>query len=151
MHQPIGLPGDLVAQCHEQLVFALVDPLLGAQHLLLVFFQLGRGVAFGVFQSLLPLVVGRDLRGMDMSDLDVVAEDAIETDLEARDSGTRRLARLKLGDPLLAPLGDCMPFVQLRVMAAADNAPLARAQWQLVGQSAIEKLADIRTKLQPSL
>ena len=72
------------------------------EDLLLVLLQLRRDVALGVLERLLALVVGRDLGGVGVRDLDVVAEDLVEADLEAGDAGAGDLLGLEAGDPLLA-------------------------------------------------
>ena len=50
---------DLGDDLAEEILLERVRPLLRAQHLALVFLQLGRGEALGVRQSLAPLVLGR--------------------------------------------------------------------------------------------
>ena len=82
--------------------------LLGREDLLLVLLQLRRDVALGVLDRLLADVVGGDLAlalRLGVRDLDVVAEDLVEADLEARDAGAADLLGLELGDPRLAAAG----------------------------------------------
>jgi hypothetical protein len=62
------------------------DPVLGVQGLRLPLLQLGRDVPFGVGQRLLPLVVGGHPVEVRPRDLEVVAEDLVESDLERRDA-----------------------------------------------------------------
>src|SRR5262249_8974838 len=61
LQQPLRLGRHPVAQGHEQLVLALVAPLFGVEHLLLVLLQLGGDVALRVLERLLARVAGRDL------------------------------------------------------------------------------------------
>ena len=74
----------------------------------------------------LRMVVGRDVVEVRLRDLDVVAEDAVEADLERRDAGARPLALLHLGDDLLAGSADVPQLVELRVHAVANHAAVAR-------------------------
>ena len=119
--------GHLAAQHDEQVVFALVDLLLGRQHLFFVFLQFRRDVALGVLEGLLAQVVGRHLAGVGVGDLDVIAEDLVVADLQAGDAGAGDFLGLEAGDPFLAVAGDGVQFIQLRVVAGADDAALARA------------------------
>ena len=59
-----GCGGDQVAELEEQFVFELFGALFGGEDLFFVFLELGRDVAFGVFERLLADVVGRDFLAM---------------------------------------------------------------------------------------
>ena len=74
--------GDLRAQRLEQLELALDDPLVGAEHLLLVFLQRRRDEALAAGNRLLADVVGRHGVQVRLRDFDVVAEHAVEADLQ---------------------------------------------------------------------
>ena len=71
--------------------------------------ELGSDVPLGVLDRLLADVVAGDVAalglGLGVRDLDVIAEDLVEADLQALDPGAPDLLGLKLGDPRLAPLG----------------------------------------------
>ena len=84
----------------EDLALELEDLLLGRQHLRFQLLQLGRGEALGVDQRLLAIVVRRRQVQVRLRDLDVVAEDVVEPDLERGDAGALPLARLDLRDVL---------------------------------------------------
>ena len=79
-------PGDHRRDAAPQLVqhfgFARRDPLLGAEDFGFVLLQVGRDVAFRSGERLAPLVIGRDAVAMRVCDLDVVAEDFVESDLQ---------------------------------------------------------------------
>ncbi len=79
---------------------------LRAQDFLFVLLQFGRDVALGVLERLLALVIARDLGGVRVRDLDVVAENPVEADLEGVDAGALDFVRLKAGDPFLAAAAD---------------------------------------------
>ena len=76
-----------LAQLQEQLVFQLLRLLVGRQHLLFIFLQLGRDVALGILHRLLADVVVGNPLAMGVGDLEVVAEDLVEADLERGDAG----------------------------------------------------------------
>src|SRR5947199_178208 len=78
LQKPMRLGGNQIAQDQEQLVLARLALLLGRQDFLLILLQFRRDVALGILQSLLALIVGRDLGGVRVRDLDVVAEDLVE-------------------------------------------------------------------------
>ena len=87
-----GLRGHRSAERDEEFVLQLAGPVLGAEDLFLVLLQLRRDVPLGVLERLLPRVVGRDLRGLGVGDLDVVPEDLVEPDFEVGDAGAADLA-----------------------------------------------------------
>ena len=112
--QAWDLGGDAVAEVGEELVFEFLGAFLGAEDLVLVFLELGGDVAFGVLDGLLADVVGRDLGALGVGDLDVVAEDLVEADLEAGDAGAPDLFGLEAGDPGLAAAGGFAELVEER-------------------------------------
>ena len=128
-----------VAQLEEQLVLQLLRLLVGRQDLLLVLLQLRRDVALGVLDRLLADVVGGDLLAVGVGDLDVVAEDLVEADLQARDAGPLGLLGLVAGDPLLAAVGQLAQRVELGAEAVADEAAVAARQRAVVGQRRVER------------
>ena len=85
LDQPGGVGRDAVAEGREELVFQGIGALVGVQDLLLELLELGRVVTLGVLDRLLADVVGGDLAplGLGVGDLDVVAEDLVEPDLQA--------------------------------------------------------------------
>ena len=82
------------------------DALVGAEHLLFVLLQRRRDEPLAARDRLLAHVVGRDGVQVRLRDLDVVAEHAVEADLERRDPRPRALALFHLGDDLLARAAD---------------------------------------------
>ena len=63
---------------------------------------------------------------MDVGDLDVVAEDLVEADLQGRDAGAARLTGLELGDPALPLAADAAQVVQLDAVARLDQVALGQ-------------------------
>ena len=103
------------------------DPLVRLQHLLLVLLELRGDEALAAGDRLLADVVGGHERQVRLADLDVVAEDAVEADLERRDAGARALALLDGGDRRAPAAADLAQLVELGVDAVADDAALAQA------------------------
>ena len=116
----------LAAQRLEDLQLALEDPLVGAEHLRLVLLERRRGESLAAGDRLLALVVGRHGVKVGLRDLDVVAEDAVEADLQRADAGARALAVLHLGDDLPARAADRLQLVELGIDAVAREAAVAR-------------------------
>ena len=86
-----------------------------------------------------------------MGDLDVVAEDLVEADLEAGDAGPADLLGLEPGDPRLAALRDSTQLVELGVVAGADQAPFLEGQRRVVDQRRLDRRADLGAELQRRL
>ena len=90
----LRLLGGLLANFGEDPLLDLENLLFGGEHFALVLLQLGRGEALGVDQRLLALVIGGREVQIGFRDLDVVAEDVVEADLErlrCRCAGARGL------------------------------------------------------------
>ena len=87
-----------------------------------VFLELGGSVALGVDEGLLALVVGGREMQIGLGNLDVVAENLVETDLERTDGGALALALFHGGDDLLAVLAEVAQLVEFGVIAAANDA-----------------------------
>ena len=117
--------------------------------------ELGGDVSLGILDCLLANVVARDVStpglGLGVRDLDVVAENLVEADLQALDPGPPNLLGLKLGDPRLAPLGGFAKLVQPRVVPVADQASFLHGQRRVVVQSSFDLGADLGAKLERGL
>ena len=72
----------MLRKVQEQRVLQFLGLFVGRQDFFLVFLQLGRDVALGVLNRLLADVFGRNLFAVRVGDLDVVAENLIEPDLQ---------------------------------------------------------------------
>ena len=119
LHPPPGR-GHGVAEFQEQLVLQLLRLLVGREDLLLILLQLGRDVTLGVLHRLLADVLRGDLLAMRVGDLDVVAENLVEADLERGNAGPLALFGLVAGDPLLAAVGQFAQGVQRLVVSRRE-------------------------------
>ena len=146
---------DTVAQGRVQLVFQLVSPLLGTEDFFFVLLELRRDVPLGVLDRLLADVVARDARaagvGLGVRDLDVIAEDLVEADLEAGYPRLADLLGLELGDPGLAAAGMAAKLVELGMITVADQAAFLDRQRRIVDQGGLDLGADLRAELQGGL
>ncbi len=86
-----------------------------------------------------------------VGDLDVVAENLVESDLEARDPRAPDLLGLKPGDPRLASLGIGAQLVESGVIAVADQAPFLDRQRRVVDQRRLDLRADLGAELEGRL
>ena len=120
------LGGHLAPDGEEQVALEGLASFLGVQDLGFQFFQLRRGEPFGVHQRLLALVVRRSKVQIGLRDLDVVAEDAVEADLERGDAGALAFAGFDLGQQLFAVLAEVAEFVELGVVARPDQSALVQ-------------------------
>ena len=127
----------------RKLALDFEDALVGGENFALVFLQLGRGEALGIHQRLLALVVrGREMQ-IGLRNLDVVAEDLVEANLQRGDAGAFALALFHRGDDLLAVLAEVAQFVEFGVVTAADHARVGGERRRLVGDGAFEPLAHV--------
>ena len=113
------------AKLLEELDFALEDPLVGADHLLLVLLQRRRDEPLSAGNRLLAVIVGRNGVQIRFGDLDVVAEDPVIPHLQRADARPRALALLERGDDLLAGAADAAQLVELGIDAVANVAAFA--------------------------
>src|SRR5204862_7215879 len=110
----------------DQLRFARCDPSRGPEHLRFGWLELRGHEPLGAGERLTPFVVGRHAILVRVRDLDVVAEDLVEPDLEGRDRGALPLARLERGDVLLPAVARVFELVQLAIVARADGVAVRR-------------------------
>ena len=134
----------LPAHLGEELPLEFGDLLFRREHLALVLLELRRGEALGVHQRLLALVVGRRSRQVRLRDFDVVAKDVVEAHLERTDAGAPALARLHLGDVLLAVAAQAAELVELGVVARADGARVGERGGRVVADGPRNQLAQVR-------
>ena len=135
---------DTRTQSFEDFQLALENPLVGAKDLPFVLLQRGRGEALAAGNRLLPLVIVGNGVQVRFRDLDVVAEHAVEPDLERADPGARALALLHLGNDLPAGAADRLQLVELGIDAVAGEAAIARERARLVDQRALDLGAELR-------
>src|SRR5690606_1278995 len=99
-------------------------------------FELRRDVSLRIDERLLADVVVRDLILVRVGDLEVVAEDLVEADLEGRDAGSLRLFLLHTDQPVFAGACDTPALVELFVEPIADKASLTHAGRWVIHQGA---------------
>ena len=85
-------------------------------------FEFGGDEAFGVFQGLAALVVGRRLFGLNFGKLDVEAVNAVELDFEGREAGAFAFARFELEQEFVAVVLDVAQLVKFCAIALVDDA-----------------------------
>ena len=78
-----------------------------------------------------------------LRDLDVVAEDLVEADLQRVDAGAFAFALFHGGDDLFAVLAEVAEFVEFGVIVGADDAGVGGERGRLVGDGALEAFADV--------
>ena len=125
---------DLGAELGEEFGFELFGAFFGTEHLVFHLLERGGDVALGVGHGLLARVVVRDLGEMGGGDLDEVAEDVVEFDLQRVDAGALAFVLLEAGDPVLAAAGGVAEFVELGRPAVADDAAVAEVGGRFVGE-----------------
>src|SRR5439155_19957513 len=81
-------------------------------------------------------------------DLDVVAEDLVEPDLEGSDRGALPLARLERGDVLLPAVARVFELVQLAIVARADGVAVRRLRGWPLDQRAAELVPQIGQQIE---
>src|ERR1035437_10089657 len=137
------LGGDSGAQLCEQAPLDLDYLLLGVEHLDLVLLQLWRGKALGVDQGLLTFVLPRREVQVRLGDLEVIAEDAVELDLQRTDAGPLAFALLDLCDVLLAVTAQVAKFVESRIDPRADDTAVRQRKRRLIFERRHEPVTQV--------
>src|SRR5208337_4096350 len=112
--------------------------LLGVENLGFILFQLRSREALGIYQRLLPLVVGGRVVQVGLRNLNVVAEDGVELYLERPNPRSLAFARFYLCQILLRVPAQVAEFVQIFVDAGSDHSPIAQRERRLWNQRAID-------------
>ena len=76
-------------------------------------------------------------------DLDVVAEDVVEAHLEGGDARALALARLDLGNVLLAVLAEIAQIVELGMESGANRAAVHQVERRFIGDRPEDEAADV--------
>ncbi len=135
--------GNLAAQRLEDLQLPLEDPLVGAEHLLLVLLQRRCREPFAAGNRLFAVVVVRHVVQVGLRDFDVIAEHTVEADLERSDAGARALALFHRGDDLAPGAADRHEVVQFRIHAVTREAAVPREGGRLFDERAIDEVTDV--------
>src|SRR5690606_11292513 len=105
-----------LAELEEALVLDLVRSLARVEDLVLVVLELGGDETLAVLERLLAEPIVRHLVAMRVRHLEVVAENLVVADLEARDSRALALRLLKACEPALALPRDLPELVELGIV-----------------------------------
>ena len=141
--EPRRFRGDRRPNAVEDLDLALENPLVCAEHAVLVFLQGRRDEPLASGDGLFAVIVGRDRGEVRSRHLDVVAEHAVVADLERGDARSRALGLLHFGDALAASTADAAQVVQFRIHAIADCAAIAGLRRRVVRDGRGDLLADL--------
>ena len=124
------------AKFAENLVFQRMNVDFGVTDDGFAFLHLGRNVAFSIHRRLLADVfVGnraRGLRHLRLGNFDVVTENAVVANLQARDAEAFTLADFQGGNPFAAFLDVFVHGIEFRVCTRANHAALAHGQRQVI-------------------
>ena len=127
----------------KKLPFDLQDAFVRSQDFPLIFFQLGGCKPLGVNQCLFPLVVRGSQMQIRLRNLNVVAKDLIEANLQRANIGSFAFALFHRRDDLFAVLAQLTQFIEFRVVTAADHAWIRGQRRRLVRNRAFEPFADV--------
>ena len=134
----------LAADAHKEIALEGLAFFLGIQDLRLQFLQFGCGESFGVHQRLLAFIVLGGEMEIRPGDLDVIAKDAVEPDLERGDAGALALAGFDPGHQLFAVLAEVAEFVKRGVVTLADQSTLAQKCGWVRVDGCLDQLTDVR-------
>src|SRR5256884_8857229 len=81
-------------------------------------------------------------------DLQVIAEDLVETDLERGDAGSLALARLEPGDVLLPAVASVLELVELVIVPGSDRVAVGRLGRRALHQRPGELVAQVLEEIE---
>ena len=122
MLNAFDLRGDRAEQIVEQRALQRRKPFPRPENLVFQFFQLGRDVALRIGERLLTDKVRGNLIRKRTAYLNVIAEDAVESDLQRADARLFLHLRLKGGEIVFSAVHDAAELVHFRVRALPDHA-----------------------------
>ena len=134
-----GLRGDFAEDVAEKPLLDCNRLLLRAEHLCLVFLELGRGETLARRKRLAADVVGWSHRDGALRDLDHETESGNVLYLELRDASPRLLLRLVLREPAVPLVGDLPKFVKLGVVPRRDKAAVYKHYRRVVRDCAVDE------------
>ena len=132
-----------LAELEETSCFELLGALVGAEDLVLHLLELRGDEALAVGHGLLARVVVGDVGEVRLGDLDEVAEDGVELDLQRLDAGALAFVFLEAGRSSPCRRGRRAEFVELGRLAVADDAAVAEVGGRLVGEGAFEEFGEV--------
>ena len=132
----------------DKRVLDLEDLLLGGEDLFLIFLERGRDVPFAVDERLLADIIPRREMLVRFGDLDVIAEDVVEPDLERIDPRAPDLVFLKFLEPLPAVFLQVPQGVELGMIAGPDDLAFGARERDRFIDSAFQIWTQIRDVFQ---
>jgi hypothetical protein len=145
LHRNTGIAG-FFSQLLEQFVFQRIGPFFGGQDFFFVFLEFRRNVPLGVLDRLFANVLRRNLFSMDIGDLNVIAEDIIERDLE-RNARPLRFVCLILRNPVFAAASQDTQFVEFGIETATDESAFPIRQRTLINLRGFQRRAKFGTRI----
>ena len=130
----------------QELELAGGDPLLRAEDDRLPFFECGCDVPLAAGEGLLADVLLGQRRGVGVADLDVVAEDPVESDLQRADAGAPPLCRLETRDPVAGAARCVGDRVEVGVVAGLDHTAFSNARWRVLDERTSEGARQLRRR-----
>ena len=85
-----------------------------------------------------------------MADLDVVAEDPVEPDLQRSDAAAPSLGRLQLADPVTRAARSVGDRIQIRVKARTDDAAFPDGRRGILDQRPSQRVRELRRRGDPA-
>ncbi len=116
----------------EQVVFQLLDFLLGAEDLVLESLQFGDDVPFPVHQGLFADEGVGNLGNLPLGNFNIIPEDLIVAHLQVLDARFILDFLFEIGHPLVVVLGNVVDLVQLGTETPADHAPFPYGKGRIV-------------------
>ena len=143
MPDALSFGGNRGTQVGKQTALDFDDLLLRVENLRLILLQFGSRKALGIHQRLLALVIGGREMQVRLRNLNVVAKNRIELDLERANAGAFALTRFDLCQVLLRVAAQVAEFVEVFVNARRDDATIAQRQRRLWNERAVDSLTQV--------
>ena len=124
---PCGV-ADFLAQALEDFELEIVAAFLGVKDDFFLLLQLGGDEALGAGEGLFANPLGGDFGAVAVADFEVVAEDAVEADLQVGDAGAVGFALTQRGDPGFGIGGELAQLIELWIVALLDQVTFAHGE-----------------------
>ncbi|GBC99784.1 hypothetical protein HRbin17_02315 [bacterium HR17] len=148
LQQFMAALGNFPPQLHEQLILQLPDAFFRTEHLALQLLEFRRDEPLHICQRLLTDVVFRDKMQVCLRDLKVVAENLVVADAQIFDARSLPLFRFQRRNQFLAVASDVTQFVQLRMVAVAEDSAFGHTVGWVVHEGALQPPPQIIRRVQ---
>ena len=135
---------DFFPKLLEQFIFQRLTLFIRPQDFVFDFLQFRRDETLAIHDRLLPHVFLRNHLQIRLRDFYEITEHLVETHFKTLDAGAFNLLRLIARDPVLSFRGSLAVFVQLRVIAVAEDAALLDGDWRLIDDRLADKFRQFR-------